>query len=444
MSMIQNAAHSASPFSAAPPAAMSSPMYPSKLRDGLHMLLRQLASLSVRALLSSTLSLPVFGGMAVAQPAAVSHEAAGQAQSGQETTKQAPAMPALATQAPAGPVTVTDMMGRTVTLPAPAKKVVLSESRHIFTLGLLDRQPLQWITAWGDDLQRYSPATYEALRTRFPQADAIPVVGRTTGGSFSMEAVIAAKPELVIFTMYGPPPPGLERLDAAGIPYVFVDFFQKPLLKTVPSMRMLGQLLGREKEAEEFVAFYEQHMGDVATRVAKAGTRPRVLFHLNPNGKDCCFSSGPGNMSDFIAAAGGQNISENKIPGSAGKLSLEYVLAEDPDYYLAGGGSTVAPTGLRIGPGVTPELARETFDGVLQAPGISSLRAVKSGQTGGIWLFYFDNPLFFMGVEALAKMFHPEAFADVDPDKTAEETNARFLAFPLEGTFRVTAGAPGK
>lgn len=432
MSMILNASRATTLSSGRRSGALPSAQCLRKSGKSLRALFCPLASLPVRALVLAVLTLPVMTGLAAAsEPAA----------KGQTS----PAEPAVqAGPAEARPVTVTDMMGRTVTLPAPAKRIVLSESRHIFTLGLLDRQPLHWIAAWGDDLQRYSPATYEALRARFPQADALPVVGRTTGGSFSMEAVIAAKPELVIFTMYGPPPPGLDKLDAAGIPYVFVDFFQKPLLKTVPSMRMLGQLLGREKEAEEFIAFYEQHMGDVAARVAKAGPRPRVLFHLNPNGKDCCFSSGPGNMSDFIAAAGGKNISEDRIPGSAGKLSLEYVLAEDPDYYLAGGGSTVAPTGLRIGPGVAPELARETFEGVLQTPGISSLRAVKTGQAGGIWLFYFDNPLFFMGVEALAKMFHPEAFADIDPDKTAEEMNARFLAFPLEGTFRVTAGMPGK
>lgn len=344
----------------------------------------------------------------------------------------------------AGAITVTDMLERTVTLPAPAKRVVLSESRHILTLGLLDRQPLDWIVAWGDDLQRYSPETYAALRARFPQADAVPVVGRTTGGSFSIEAVIAARPDLVVFTLYGPPPAGLDRLDAAGIPYVFVDFFQKPLSKTVPSMRMLGQLLGREQQAEDFIAFYEQRMNDVAARVEKAGTQPRVLFHLNPNGKDCCFSSGVGNMSDFIAAAGGRNIGKDKIPGAIGKLNLEYVLAEQPDFYLAGGGSTVTQTGLRIGPDISAQEAGETFAHVLETPGISSLRAVKTGRAGGIWLFYFDNPLFFLGVEDMARMFHPEAFRDVEPQKTLTELNTRFLAFPLEGTFHVMPAAPQK
>jgi iron complex transport system substrate-binding protein len=68
-------------------------------------------------------------------------------------------------------------------------------------------------------------------------------------------------------------------------------------------------------------------------------------------------------------------------------------------------------------------------------PALASLSAVRHQQVAGIWLFFFDNPLFFVGVEEMAKMFHPEAFADVDPANTLEALNQQFLAFPLRGTF---------
>ncbi|MEJ2623559.1 MAG: ABC transporter substrate-binding protein [Pseudolabrys sp.] len=347
-------------------------------------------------------------------------------------------------QADQAPITVTDMLGRTVTLRAPAKRIVLAESRHILTVGLIDKDPVSLVAAWGNDLKRYSPETFAALRKRFPKADAIPEVGGLSGGAFSMEAVIAAKPDLVIFTLYGPAPEGIKKLDAARIPYVFVDFFQKPLTKTVPSMRMLGKLLGREREAEAFVAYYESHMAGVASRLAKAETKPAVFFHLNPDGKDCCFTSGPGNMSDFIAAAGGHNIGADKVPGAIGKLNLEYVLSRDPDFYLVGGGSTVALNGLKIGPSIPESDARDTLTKIMESPGVASLRAVRERRAGGIWLFFFDNPLFFVGVEEMAKMLHPAEFSDIDPDRTMAELNQRFLAFPLEGTFWVDAGSKGK
>ncbi|AWB07214.1 siderophore ABC transporter substrate-binding protein (plasmid) [Azospirillum humicireducens] len=336
-------------------------------------------------------------------------------------------------------IVVTDMLGRKVTLPSPAKRIVLPEGRHVLTLGLLDKDPLSFVVAWGNDFKRYSPATFEVLRTRFPKADSIPDVGGTTAGSFSMEATIAARPDLVIFTLYGPPPDGLDRLDAAGIPYVFVDFFQKPLTNIVPSMRMLGALLDREREAESFIAYYESHMAAVAARLAKTGGPKQVFFHLNPDGKDCCYTSGPGNMSDFIAAAGGHNIGADIVPGAIGKISLEYLLTHAPDFYLAGGGSAVALNGLKVGPGVTPDAARQTMATILKAPGIAKLAAVENGRAGGVWLFFFDTPLFFVGVEKIAAMLHPAAFADLDPDRTMAEINRTLLAFPLEGTFWVDA-----
>lgn len=332
-------------------------------------------------------------------------------------------------------ITVTDMLNRTVTLPAPAKRIVLAESRHIMTLALLEKDPLANVVAWGTDLQRYSPSTFEALKQRFPQAASIQEIGDLNAGTFSMEAAIAARPDLVVFTLYGAIPEGLNKLDAAHIPYVFVDFFRHPLVKTVPSMRMLGKLLGHEKEAEAFVAFYQQHMDEVAKRVALQPQRPRVFFHLNPGGDECCFTSGKGNMSDFIAVAGGDNLGAAVLPNGIGKLNLEYVLAKKPDFYLAGGGSTVSRRGLNIGPSVPPSESARSLRDIVSNPALASLSAIHNKQGGGIWLFFFDNPLFFIGVEEMAKMLHPQAFNDIDPAKTLQELNQHFLAFPLQGTF---------
>lgn len=338
----------------------------------------------------------------------------------------------------AAPITVTDMLNRTVTLPAPAKRIVLAESRHIMTLALLEKDPLENIVAWGTDLQRYSPSTYEALTQRFPRAASIAAIGDLNTGTFSMEAAIAAKPDLVVFTLYGRIPDGLNKLDDAHIPYVFVDFFRKPLVNTVPSMLMLGQLLGHPQQAEAFARFYQQHMDNIAQRVAKQPTRPLVFFHLNPGGDDCCFTSGKGNMSDFIAAAGGKNLGAETLTNGIGKLNLEYVLAKKPDFYLAGGGSTVIRKGLMVGPDVSPQDSTRSLQAIVQMPALASLSAVRHQQVAGIWLFFFDNPLFFVGVEEMAKMFHPEAFADVDPANTLEALNQQFLAFPLRGTFWTT------
>lgn len=340
----------------------------------------------------------------------------------------------------AATITITDMLDRTVSLDHPAQRIVLSEGRHILTLGLLDRDPTARLVAWGNDLQRYSPTTYQALIAKFPSAQKIPTVGSLSGGSFSMESVIAAKPDLVIFTLYGPKPDGLQKLDAAGIAYVFVDFFRQPLKNTAPSLRILGKLLGREDRANAFITFYEQHMATLAKDL-EGVRRPSVLFHLNPDGKTCCFSAGQGNMTDFIAAAGGRNIGADVIPGAIGRLSLESILSRRPDFYLAGGGSTVALNGLKIGPSIKKSAATHSLASIMSTPGLSHLSAIQRRQAGGIWLFFFDNPLFFVGVEGIANMLHPDLQADISAKQTLQTLNDRFLAFPLTGTFWIKAEA---
>jgi iron complex transport system substrate-binding protein len=331
-------------------------------------------------------------------------------------------------------IAVTDMLGREVALAAPARRIFLPEGRHILTLGLVAPDPVSLVVGWGDDLKRYSPATWKQLTDADPRAADIPVISSQNHGDFPYEAVIAARPDLVIFTLYSPPPVGLERLDAAHIPYVFTDFFHKPLEKTVPSLRILGRLLGYEGRTESFISLYDTHMQRIADGLAGA-KRPDVFFHLNPDGNECCYSSGPGNMSDFIGAAGGHNIGANKIPGPIGRLDPEYILTQRPAYYIAGGGSSVAVTGLKVGPSVDAETARRSLDRVLSNPYLLPLDAVKQERAHGIWLFFFDNPLFLVGVEEMAKIFHPDLFPDLEPQATLDQITREFLPFPLSGTF---------
>lgn len=332
-------------------------------------------------------------------------------------------------------ITVTDMLQRKVTLPSPAKRIVLGESRHIITLALLEKDPFKNLVGWGDDLQRYSPATWTAIKKQYPVADTLPVLGTMNSGTFSMEATIATKPDLVIFTLYGPAPPGLDALDAAHIPYVFVDFFRKPLVNTVPSLRVLGQLLGQEEQAEQVIAFWQQHMDEVTRRLANISTRPSVFFHLNPGKGNCCYTSGPSNMSDFIAVAGGHSIGADVLSAPVGQLSLEYVLSRNPDFYLMGGGSAVSRNGLQIGTGSDAAHVAQSSKRLLTTTEIASLPAVKAGHTGGVWLFFFDSPLYFIGIEAMAKMFHPSLFTDIDPEATLNTVTSTWLSVPLKGTF---------
>ncbi|WP_439495695.1 ABC transporter substrate-binding protein [Bosea sp. (in: a-proteobacteria)] len=346
----------------------------------------------------------------------------------------------LATVASAESVTVTDVLGRSVSLPAPARRIVLAQGRQLNALGFIHPDPVSILAGWGADQKRQSPDTYARYRARFPTIEAVPTVGDgATPEGFSFEQAVALAPDLVILSrsLAGArrgPGDLVERFESAGIPVAVVDFFLSPLSDTVPSLRALGRLLGRSDEAERFIAFYEQHLRRVASRVQGA-QRPNVFIHAHAGGFACCMTPGKGTFNDFITAAGGRNIAAALLPGETGQISLEQLIGSDPDVYIATGGTHLARNGgLVLGLGVDRQVASDSFARLRTVPGLAELTALRQGRAFGLWHLFNDTPLHVVAIERIAKWLHPERFADIDPAATLVEA-ARFSAIPLDGTL---------
>lgn len=350
----------------------------------------------------------------------------------------------------AEPVTATDVLGRSVTLPGAAQRIVLAQGRQLNAFGLLHPDPVSVLAGRGSDYQRQNPDAYALYRRRFPAIDAIPTVGDgATPDGFSFERTVALAPDLVVLSrsLAGSrrgPGDLVERFETAGIPVVVVDFFLEPLKDTVPSLRALGRLTGRDEQAEKLIAFYEGRLRRIAGRLAGA-PRPSVFMHAHAGGFDCCMSSGSGTFDDFINAAGGRNIASGLMPGSTGQISLEQLIGSDPDIYVATGGTHLEKNGgLVLGLGVSAETAQASFARLLARPGVAVLGAVRGGRAFGIWHLFNDTPLHVVAIEAMAKWIHPDRFADIDPAQTLAEAQA-FSPIPLEGALWVgplAAGAP--
>jgi iron complex transport system substrate-binding protein len=340
-------------------------------------------------------------------------------------------------------ITATDITGREIVLPAPARRIVLGEGRHLTVLGLIQPDPVSLVVGWRLD-KPLEPATLAAYRAKFPAIDAIAPVG-AGNRSLSVESIIALEPDLVLLSLMDAEDPkmqpALEQLASAGIPVAFVDFFSHPLENAMPSLRLLGKLTGAEDRAEAFAQFYEGHLETIRSRLAAANPpKPRVFLHVHAVAEGCCATVGTGVFQDFIAAAGGYNIGKDTVPGALGNVSLEHVIAADPDFYLATGGEHLAARGgLVLGPGIPDATAEETFAKLIAAPGFSSLRAVETGQAAGFWHLFNDSPVHIALIEYMAKAFHPDLFADLDPAATLNEIQTRFAPVSVPGSWWVTA-----
>ncbi|WP_255475039.1 ABC transporter substrate-binding protein [Pusillimonas sp. ANT_WB101] len=356
----------------------------------------------------------------------------------------------LCTLASAQPITITDAMGRSVTLKAPAKRIILTQARHMPVLALLHPDPVSLLAGWSDEFRTSFSNEYQTYLERFPNIARIPIVGRHTADSFSVEQALSLQPDLIVLTASfagvgkGQNPEDslmMKQFAAAGIPVIIIDFFVQPLQNTVPSLRALGQAIDQEARTEAFIKLYESHMAAVAQRLTDvpADDRPPVFIHAHAGSTDCCNSPGTGTFNNMVEYAGGHNIGSDVLKTVTGRLNFEYINARNPVVYVATGTGSGkrASSGLDIGTGATEKQARASLQRIIESNRLGALPAIRNGNAHGIWHAFNDSPLHVIFIEALAGWLHPDRFTDISAQDTLAEINKHFLTVPLQGTYMV-------
>jgi iron complex transport system substrate-binding protein len=335
-----------------------------------------------------------------------------------------------------------DLKGRPVSLAKPPQRLLIDDGRFLVALSLIHPDPPSLLAGWPRDINRIGDRTYQKFVEKYPALAHVPQVS-SSAGTFSLEKALAVKPDVALFTLgLGPSADEVKHLESAGVPVIFIDFFSQPFENLEPSLRILGTLTGRSSQAAAFIEFRKAHLDRISSALKKVNglNRPKVFLEAHAGmSEDCCNSPGKGNVGDYIDFVGGHNIGADVLPGSFGKLNLEYVVSQNPPIYIATGGPHLEKAGgLVIGPGYTPERARAALSKVSSRTGIASLSAVTSGRVYGLSHQLLNSPLDLLAVESLAKWIHPELFGSIDAAKTMSDINSRFLAVPLEGTYWVT------
>ncbi|WP_133490506.1 ABC transporter substrate-binding protein [Alcanivorax sp. 24] len=345
---------------------------------------------------------------------------------------------------------ITDVAGRTVEVPVKVERLLLGEGRYLPTLAMFDHDdPVKRVVGMFGEFERLDPASYGAFAERFPALRDVPRVGRSNEASFSIEQAIALTPQVALFGLegHGPTPHStevLDRLAAAGIAVVFIDFRQHPLTNTTRSMTVLGDLLGQPDVATGFNRYYREQLRRVTERVAGIEARPTVFLEDRVGLiQECCHTIARGLFADYIDAAGGLNLAADKVPGQTGMISLEYLLEAQPRVYIGTAIGAVAsadkqPERIVLGVGADQAVARASLKHVLRRPGFAGLEAVRQGRAHAIWHHFYNSPFNVVAVQAIAKWLHPEVFADLNPRDTLATLYQRFQPLPLDGEYWVS------
>ena len=360
--------------------------------------------------------------------------------------------PAPTTTSTTATTVVTDLAGRRVALRTPVRRVILGEGRQLYLVAALDTaDPLQRLVGWRPDLMQADPSTYAQYRAKFPKLATLPVFGRVEDGSFDVEQAIALQPDVVVLNLdhqrASEDANLIDKLAAAGIAVVYVDFRHRPVENTAPTLRLLGTLFDRRERAEALIAFNNAQLRRVTDVIAaQRPPRPRVFIEraggFTP---DCCLTFGDENFGRYVDMAGGDNIARTLLPGTFGQLNPEQVLAADPQHVVITSAHWEAyvPGGpwIGVGPGADLREAAAKLQAFTRRPAYAGIAAQRHRQFHALWHQFYNSPYQFAAVQQLAKWLHPALFADLDPEAGFRELHERFLPVPYQPGYAVSLHA---
>lgn len=270
--------------------------------------------------------------------------------------------------------TLADMLGRPVTIPDGAVRVVSlapSLTEIVFALGRGDS--LVGVTDFCD----YPPAARSKPRIGGPMTP-------------DVELIVQIRPDLVLATAEGNPRDTVAQLARLRIPV----FALKPegYAGILASIEAVGRALRAEAAATALTQDIQARVAAVR-RAVSGRPRPRILYLV---WTDPLIAAGPAAyIHDLIEMAGGGNVvRERSVPYP--RLSWEEVVGAAPEVILV--------ASHREGPDRPP--MGEAWRGWQSVPAVRSGRIVAvPGDT-----IHRPGPRVVEGVERLARAIHPEAF----------------------------------
>ena len=286
-----------------------------------------------------------------------------------EETASAAGSPSAA--ASAGPITVTDDAGDTVTLAAPAERIVSlapANTEIAYAVGAGDKMVAG--TSYDD----------------YPEeAKALPKVGDFANPS--VEKIASFEPDLVL-AAGGIQDKLRTKLEDLGMQVYVVD--PKTYAAVENDIANIGKLAGTDATAQQVLDTMKQAEADVT---AKVGSLTPDTTFLEIYSKPLMTAGSETFINDMIGIAGGTNIGAEAGSGFP-NFSPEVLANADPQVYIADSGSMSDP------------------GDITKRAGFADLTAVKNGTVYVIDDSYIarPGPRLAEGLQQIAAMIHPEAY----------------------------------
>jgi iron complex transport system substrate-binding protein len=224
-----------------------------------------------------------------------------------------------------------------------------------------------------------------------PEVASLPKVGART--TVSAEGILSLKPTLLIASSDIGPPQVSEQLKAGGVAVLLLPSDYN--VETVKGkVRTIARALGLDAKGEELASSIDRDMDDVNKLLARAQSKPKVLFvGRGPNMPNATMSGKGTTIDEMIRLAGGVNPMTD-FQGFR-EMTDEAVVSAAPDVILMTEKSFERSGGV---------------EGVLKFPGVALTPAGKNRRVVAVSDMYFQGfgPSVGRAVRELAIKLHPE------------------------------------
>ena len=330
--------------------------------------------------------------------------------------------------AESGEFTLTDGYGREVTIPENVERVVCSGAGCLRYLVYLQAQD----NVVGVDSLEKEESAFEGRPYALanPQLKDYPLIGEFRGND-DPEKIISISPQVILKTGTSGQSAATNGADAdalqnkTDIPVVMFPYGslknEEQKAEIYSSLRIMGQVVGKQERAEEVINYINATMQDLENRTADIPESERKTAYIG----GVSMAGAHGIISTEPVYPPFLWVNANNVAAGMGAdhadIAKEALVDWDPEYIFIDIGT------LQVGnEGAIGELKNDTS--------LSGLSAVKNKKVYGVipYNYYSTNyesvlaNAYFVG-----KVLYPDRFEDIDPEAKADEIYTFFVGKPV-------------
>ncbi|KAF5083328.1 hypothetical protein DSECCO2_89810 [anaerobic digester metagenome] len=301
----------------------------------------------------------------------------------------------------------TDMLGRSVDMPATVNKVYsLSASSTVLLYMLAPEKMVGWDSQRSESQNTYMSQEYSSL----------PVLG---GGkkNANYESILSSNPDIVLVGHGGTVDDVNEIQEKFGeVPVLDVEG-DNNLTDIVSAISFVGKVTGETGKADNLTAFYKKVLNQVNSTVSTIpeNEKKKVYYAKDSTGLKTYAPGSP--QTQLISICGGTNVVQAPVSKGGMGVSMELILQWNPDVIITS--------------------SSDFYNGVYSNSQWQNITAVKNRQ---VYLApqspfnWFEGPPganTIMGIPWTAKVLYPDKFQDLDLNSLTKEFYSEFYHYNL-------------